>query len=64
MNLVNPGPQRGKFYKVDLSSMKDVERFTDQVTADVKDKGIDYVILTAGGPPSGHWRGTAEVFSG
>lgn len=55
MNLANPGPF-GKFYKVDLSSMKDVERFTDEVMKDVKDKGIDYLVLSAGGPPTGSWR--------
>jgi hypothetical protein len=61
MNLANPGPRRGKFYKVDLSSMRDVERFTDEVTKDVDGRGIDYLVLTAGGPPTGHWRGTSEV---
>ena len=62
MNLINRGPKLGKFYKVDLSSMREVERFTDEVTKDVKDKGIDYLILSAGGPPTGHWRGpTSEV---
>jgi NAD(P)-dependent dehydrogenase (short-subunit alcohol dehydrogenase family) len=61
MNLANPSPM-GKFYKVDLSSMKEVERFTDQVIEDVKGKGIDYLILSAGGPPTGNWRGpTSEV---
>ena len=60
-NLANPGPL-GKFYKVDLSSMKEVERFTDEVTRDTKGKGIDYLILCAGGPPIGRWRGpTSEV---
>ena len=60
LNLANPGPT-GKFYKVDLSSMKDVERFTDEVKKDVKDKGVDYLVLTAGGPPTGHWRKGPEV---
>lgn len=60
-NLASPGPL-GKFYKVDLSSMKEVERFTDEVTRDTKGKGIDYLILCAGGPPIGRWRGpTSEV---
>jgi len=60
LNLANPGP-KGKFYKVDLSSMKDVERFTDEVMKDVKDKGIDYLILSAGGPPTGQWRRGPDV---
>ena len=60
---MNPGPL-GKFYKVDLSSMKEVERFTDQVTRDNQEKGIDYLVLCAGGPPIGRWRGpTSEVHS-
>lgn len=54
-NLGNPGPM-GKFYKVNLESMHDIERFTDEVKQDFKDKGIDYLILSAGGPPSGIWR--------
>jgi NAD(P)-dependent dehydrogenase (short-subunit alcohol dehydrogenase family) len=61
MNLASPGPRRGKFYKVDLSCMRDVERFTDQVAKDVGSNGIDYLVLSAGGPPTGHWRGTPEV---
>jgi hypothetical protein len=62
MNLANPGPKLGKFYKVDLSSMAEVERFTNEVTKDYKDKGIDYLVLSAGGPPTGNWRGpTPEV---
>jgi NAD(P)-dependent dehydrogenase (short-subunit alcohol dehydrogenase family) len=60
MNLANPGPL-GKFYKVDLSSMKDVERFTEEVTRDVQGKGIDYLVLSAGGPPTGKWRTSPEV---
>lgn len=60
-NLANPGPL-GKFYKVDLSSMREVERFTDEVMKDTKGKGIDYLVLCAGGPPVGSWRGpTYEV---
>ena len=60
-NLANPGPI-GKFYKVELSSMREVERFTDQVMQDTKGKGIDYLVLCAGGPPVGSWRGpTYEV---
>src|SRR5205814_1984441 len=51
----------GKFYKVDLSSMKDVEKFTDEVTKDVEKNGIDYLILSAGGPPTGMWRRGPEV---
>ena len=60
LNLANPGPF-GKFYKVDLSSMKDVERFTDEVAKDVQGKGIDYLVLSAGGPASGIWRQSSEV---
>jgi hypothetical protein len=41
--------------------MKDVERFTDEVTKDVQGKGIDYLVLSAGGPPSGIWRQSSEV---
>ena len=64
MNLANPGPRRGKFYKVDLSSMKEVERFASEVSKDVEGKGLDYLILSAGGPPTGRWRGpTPEVQS-
>lgn len=61
-NLANPGPL-GKFYKVDLSSMKEVERFTEEVTRDTqKTGGIDYLVLCAGGPPIGRFRGpTYEV---
>ena len=59
-NLANPGPL-GKFYKVDLSSMKDIERFTDEVNKDVQGKGIDYLVLSAGGPPTGKWRMSPEV---
>ena len=64
MNLAQAG-HKGKFYKVELSSMAEVERFTDEVIKDVQKKGgIDYLILTAGGPPTGHWRGpTHEVFT-
>ena len=63
MNLANPGPTSlRKFYKVDLSSMKEVERFTDEVIKDVETKGgIDYLILSAGGPPVGRWRPSPEV---
>jgi hypothetical protein len=64
MNLANPGPKLGKFYKVDLSSMTEVERFTNEVSKDCKGKGIDYLVLSAGGPPTGNWRGpTSEVYS-
>jgi len=60
-NLAHPGPS-GKFYKVDLSSMKEVERFTDEVVKDVEKKGgIDYLVLSAGGPPLGRWRRSSEV---
>ena len=42
--------------------MREVERFTDQVMKDTKGKGIDYLVLCAGGPPVGSWRGpTYEV---
>lgn len=42
--------------------MAEVERFTNEVTKDYKDKGIDYLVLSAGGPPTGNWRGpTPEV---
>ena len=52
----------GKYYIVDLSSMKEVERFTDEVIKDVAPKGgIDYLILSAGGPPLGKWRPGPEV---
>ena len=52
----------GKFYKVDLSSMKEVERFTDEVVKDIEKKGgIDYLVLSAGGPPLGRWRRSSEV---
>jgi NAD(P)-dependent dehydrogenase (short-subunit alcohol dehydrogenase family) len=62
INLANPGPRRGKFYKVDLASMADIQRFTDQVSSDVKSKGLDYLVLCAGGPPTGRWKGpTPEV---
>jgi NAD(P)-dependent dehydrogenase (short-subunit alcohol dehydrogenase family) len=63
LQLTRIGANKGKLYKVDLSSMAEVERFTDQVIRDTKDTGgIDYLILTAGGPPTGHWRGpTSEV---
>ena len=60
-NLAHPGPM-GKYYIVDLSSMKEVERFTDEVIKDVEKKGgIDYLILSAGGPPLGKWRPGPEV---
>jgi NAD(P)-dependent dehydrogenase (short-subunit alcohol dehydrogenase family) len=60
-NLAHPGPL-GKFYKVDLSSMKEVERFTDEVAKDVAQRGgIDYLILSAGGPPVGRWRQGPDV---
>jgi len=61
--LARPGKHRGKFYQVDLSSMAEVERFTDEVTRESqKLGGIDYLILSAGGPPTGRWRGpTREV---
>ena len=41
--------------------MKDVERFTDEVNKDFQDKGIDYLVLSAGGPPTGKWRMSPEV---
>jgi len=41
--------------------MKDVERFTDEVNKDVQGKGIDYLVLSAGGPPTGKWRMSPEV---
>ena len=43
--------------------MKDVERFTDEVNKDVQGKGIDYLILSAGGPPTGKWRMSPEVLN-
>jgi hypothetical protein len=52
----------GKYYIVDLESMKEVERFTDEVIKDVAPKGgIDYLILSAGGPPLGVWRPGPDV---
>jgi hypothetical protein len=47
--------------------MREVERLTDEIIKDVKDKGgIDYLILSAGGPPTGTWKKSPEVscFSG
>jgi hypothetical protein len=42
--------------------MREVERLTDEVIKDVKDKGgIDYLILSAGGPPTGVWKKSPEV---
>jgi hypothetical protein len=42
--------------------MREVERLTDEIIKDVKDKGgIDYLILSAGGPPTGTWKKSPEV---
>jgi len=63
MKFNNPGPH-SKYYRADLSSMREVERMTDEVIKDVKDKGgIDYLILSAGGPPTGVWKKSPEVAS-
>jgi len=63
MKLGRPGHHKGLGYVVDLSSMAEVEKFTDQVIKDSEQfGGIDYLVLSAGGPPSGEWRGpTSEV---
>lgn len=43
--------------------MRDVERFTEEVVRDVEGKGgIDYLVLSAGGPPTGRWRRSVEVY--
>jgi hypothetical protein len=58
----NPAPH-SKYYRADLSVMREVERLTDEIIKDVKDKGgIDYLILSAGGPPTGTWKKSPEAY--